>query len=119
MHTLYRRPDAPATPAPAFDPGHPVDPESIDELTGAVPTWRLDEQPVYDGLLTEWPALYARLCQPLDDPGEDVVEGVVLPPTQPIDLPPPTVVLPEVLPALPVTGKGGRDRRAPRKRVPA
>lgn len=116
MLPLYRRPDAPTTPAPAFDPANPVDPESIDSLTGAVPTWRLDEQPVYDELLAEWPDLYARLCQPLDDPGPDVVAGEVL--TQPLGLPlPPTLALPET--ALPVTGKGGRGRRAPRKRVPA
>lgn len=68
-----------------------------DDLTGAVPTWRLDEQPEYDRLVAEWPALYARLCAPVDEPGVDVVEGVVLEgpptvaltivPTQPLDLP--------------------------------
>lgn len=61
-----------------------------DDLTGAVPTWRLDEQPEYDRLVAEWPALYARLCGPVDGQGADVVEGHVLdgPPTAALTLVP-------------------------------
>lgn len=62
-----------------FEPTHRL----TDDLTGAVPTWRLDEQPEYDRLVAEWPALYAHLCQPVTGPPADVVEGHVLdgPPT--------------------------------------
>lgn len=98
--TLARRPDAPTT---------------------------LDEQPVYDELLAEWPDLYARLCQPLDDPGPDVVAGEVLPSTEALDLAhlfddepvdqhdaptAPIALVPTT--SIPVTGRGGRKRRAPR-----
>lgn len=40
IRTLYRRPDAPTTPAAAFEPLPATDP-----LFGAVPTWRLEEDP--------------------------------------------------------------------------
>lgn len=68
-----------------------------DDLTGAVPTWRLDEEPIYQQLRAGWADFYARLCGPVTDPAVDVVEGVVLEgpptvamtivPTQPLDLP--------------------------------
>ena len=62
-----------------------------DDLTGAVPTWRLEEAPIYDQLVTDWPAIYARLCQPITGPKTiDAVTGVVLdgPPTVPLALVP-------------------------------
>ena len=42
IRTVYRRPDASTTPGDAFVGVDPLDP-----LTGAVPTWRLDEEPLY------------------------------------------------------------------------
>lgn len=45
--TLYRRPGAPTDPAAVFDPAAPIDHGSIDELRGAVPTWRLEDDPVF------------------------------------------------------------------------
>jgi len=39
---LYRRPGASTTPAAVF-----VEVDPLDPLTGAVPTWRIDEEPLY------------------------------------------------------------------------
>ncbi len=83
MLTLYRRPDAPDTPAPLFDPDHPVDPGSIDELTGAVPTWRLGDEPVYRGVVRDLGSPW--LDEPLPARGE-VIAGVVLPMAEALDL---------------------------------
>lgn len=103
------------TPAPLFDP--------IDDLTGAKPTWRiLDDEPIYREVVRD-------LGVPgLDEPAApagDVIAGEVLPPTQALDLghlfdEPPADDVPPTVPitllpttAIPVTGKGGRKRRAP------
>lgn len=43
IKTYYRRPDLPGTPAALFDDER----ADVDPLTGAVPTWRLDEEPIY------------------------------------------------------------------------
>lgn len=52
--TIYRRNDAPSTPAPVFDPALVL----IDPLTSPVPpTWRMTEDP-------EWTALVAELGDP-------------------------------------------------------
>lgn len=77
--------------ASLFEPGQGL----TDDLTGATPTWRLDEQPIHDQLVADWPAIYARLCAPVTEaPAADVVEGVVLdgPPTLALTLVP-TVAL--------------------------
>ena len=113
MHTLDHQH---STAAPLFDP--------VDPLTGAVPTWRLDEEPIY--LETVRDLGVPGLDEPAVPAGE-VIAGEVLPPTQGLDLghlfdredvpTAPITLLPTT--AIPVTGKGGRKRRAPRKRVPA
>lgn len=52
--TIYRRNDAPTSPAPVFDPALVL----IDPLTSPVPpTWRMTEDP-------EWTALVAELGDP-------------------------------------------------------
>lgn len=76
MFTPYRRPDAPDVPAPLFDPASVVDP-----LTGAVPTWRLDEEPIYLETVRD-------LGVPgLADPAGPVVEGdvLVVEPSDPVE----------------------------------
>lgn len=107
MHTLDH---LHSTAAPLFDP--------VDPLTGAVPTWRLDEEPIY--LETVRDLGVPGLDEPAVPAGE-VIAGEVLPPTQALDLghlfdreDAPTVPIP-LLPttAIPVTGKGGRKRRQP------
>lgn len=76
MFTLYRRPDAPVVPAPMFDPAATL---LVDPLTGVVPTWRLDEEPIYLEVIRD-------LGVPgLADPAGPVVSGVVFP--NPIDDP--------------------------------
>lgn len=64
-----------------FEPVHHL----TDDLTGAVPTWRLDEEPIYQALRAGWADFYARLCSPVTQPtaAAAVVEGHVLdgPPT--------------------------------------
>ncbi len=106
----------------------------LDELTGAVPTWRMDEEPIYLEVVRDL-GVPGTLTGPA--PG-DVVVGEVLPPTEAMDLGhlfddapvddgvvvplPPTEPI-DVVPtptkalALPVTGKGGRTRRAPRPKT--
>lgn len=125
ISTLYRRPDADDAPAPAFD--------VVDPLSGIVPTWRLDEEPIYlelvavlgvpGSLLGPAPAgVVAGEVVAVDPDDEPVVDeddaadvdeeyprGVVeAPPTVPIPLRPTT--------AIPVTGRGGRKRRQPNAR---
>lgn len=76
MFTPYRRPDAPDVPAPLFDPAATL---LVDPLTGVVPTWRLDEEPIYLEVIRD-------LGVPgLADPAGPVVSGVVFP--NPIDDP--------------------------------
>lgn len=54
IETIYRRDDAPTSPAPVFDPALVL----IDPLTSPVPpTWRMTEDP-------EWTALVAELGDP-------------------------------------------------------
>lgn len=81
--TLYRRDTAPDTPAPMFDPDALVDPGSIDELTGAVPTWRFGPEPIYRSVVRDLGSPW--LDEPLPTGGE-VVAGEVLPPTSAMDL---------------------------------
>lgn len=76
MFTPYRRPDQGAVAAPVFDP--------VDPLTGAVPSWRLDEEPIYlevlaalgvpglDEPATPAPVIAGDVVDP-DDPGGDRV----------------------------------------------
>lgn len=52
--TLYRRPDAPTSPAAVFDPDlDGVDPGSVDELRGAVPSWRPGDDPLFWELMRD------------------------------------------------------------------
>ena len=76
IRTLYRRPDAPTTPAAAFEPLPATDP-----LFGAVPTWRLEEDP------PGWRETIAAL----GDPTAVRVDVVVVdaPPTAALQLVPP------------------------------
>lgn len=61
-----------------------------DDLTGATPTWRLVEEPIYAELRAGWADFYARLCSPVDESPANVVEGHVLdgPPTAALTLVP-------------------------------
>lgn len=76
IRTLYRRPDAPTTPAAAFEPLPATDP-----LFGAVPTWRLEADP---------PA-WRETIAALGDPTAVRVDVVVVdaPPTAALQLVPP------------------------------
>lgn len=120
--SLYRRPAAALDAAPVFDP--------IDPLSGAVPTWRLDEEPIYLEVVRD----LGRPGQLLGPAPGDVVEGVVLDP-EPVEdddrvveddgedehpravEAPPTVPIP-IRPTtrIPVSGRGGRKRRQPNAR---
>ncbi len=75
IETIYRRDDAPTSPAPAFDPAV-VAADLIDPLTSTVvPSWRMTEDP-------EWTALVAELGDPRsvdahvdEDPAEGEDDG--------------------------------------------
>lgn len=69
MFTPYRRPDAPDVPAPLFDPAATL---LVDPLTGAVPTWRLDEEPIYLEVIRDFGV------PGLADPAGPVVSGDVV-----------------------------------------
>lgn len=106
--TYYRRPGM-TDPAALFDPAD-VDASLIDPLTGAFPSWRIDDEdePLYRATVAH------RGIPGLDEPStpSDVVVGVV------VDDGPPTVVLslPTTQP-LPVVGPRGKRtrKRAPRR----
>lgn len=85
-------------------------------LTGAIPTWRLDEEPAYLATVAERgdpsrEALDARIT-PLPVAPAGIVEGSLVdgPPTMPLALAP-TAVLPVLAPA------AARPARKPRKRA--
>jgi hypothetical protein len=68
ISTLYRRAAA-APAAPMFDPDSRVDPESVDDLAGAVPTWRPAGDPVLWELVRDvgGPAAYVAALLDVDE----------------------------------------------------
>jgi hypothetical protein len=110
---MYRRTDAPATPAEPFNPGTAL----IDPLFGPRPTWRLDEEPLYLEVVAALgsPRRQAVDCRVVRMPParSDVVEGSLVEgaPTVPLDLAPTTS-----LPVLPIVEAA--KPRPPRKRTP-
>lgn len=123
MITTLHRPawaDVDVEAAALFD----ADAQLVDELIGAVPTWRLGGEPIYLEVVRDLGV--PGLDEPAAPAGE-VVAGEVLPATEALDLAhlfddepvdqhdaptAPIALVPTT--SIPVTGRGGRKRRAPR-----
>lgn len=89
MFTPYRRPDAPDVPAPLFDPAATL---LVDPLTGVVPTWRLDEEPIYLEVIRDLgvpgladPAGPVVVGDLLTSSGDEHPIGVVDEPSDPVE----------------------------------
>lgn len=108
LTTLPPRPSwaASVVDSPAFDT-----PGLVDPLFGPVPTWRLDDEPIYREVIRDL-GIPGRLegRPPGDVIGGEVVDG---PPTVPLELAATTV-----LPVVKATARSQAGKpRAPRKRV--
>jgi len=74
IRTLYRR-GAAAPAAPMFDPDATNDPESVDDLSGAEPTWRPDVEALFWELVRDLDRLPAAYVAGVLDVDEALVVG--------------------------------------------
>lgn len=109
---MYRRPDLPTEPADDFRGVDPLDP-----LTGAVPTWRLDEDPLYLECVRDLPVevevVEVSGSSRLDDEVDEVLVDVD-PPTRALQLVPPVDDVEHVVVECPDCGATGPDPCRPK-----